>query len=92
MQIDVDHIAKLARLGISEQEKILYGEQLSAILKFAENLQIINTENVPPTSHAIPMKNVMREDRAIPCPNPDEIFANAPEAEKQMFKVPRIIE
>jgi aspartyl-tRNA(Asn)/glutamyl-tRNA(Gln) amidotransferase subunit C len=92
MQIDVDHIAKLARLGISEEEKRLYGEQLSAILKYAENLQKLDTQNIPPTSHAIPMKNVMREDKVVPCQNTEAILANAPEAEREMFKVPRIIE
>jgi len=92
MQIDVDHIARLARLGLSEEEKKKYGEQLSAILSFADNLQKLDTANVPPTSHAIPMKNVLREDKAIPCEDVESILANAPEEENHMFKVPKILE
>lgn len=92
MQIDVEHVAKLARLGLSEEEKELFAKQLSAILDFANNLQKLDTQDVPPTSHAIPMKNVFREDKVIPCENVDDILANAPEEEEHMFRVPRIIE
>ena len=89
---DVEHVAKLARLGITEEEKELFTQQLSAILDFAENLQKLDTKDVPPTSHAISMKNVLREDKCIPCQNVEDIMTNGPEVEKQMFKVPRIIE
>jgi aspartyl-tRNA(Asn)/glutamyl-tRNA(Gln) amidotransferase subunit C len=92
MQIDVEHVARLARLGLSEEEKKLFAKQLSAILDFADNLQKLDTQDVPPTSHAIPMKNIFREDKAIPCNNVDDILANAPEEEEHMFKVPRILE
>ena len=89
---DVEHVAKLARLGISEAEKELFTKQLSAILDFAENLNKLDTTDVPPTSHAIPMKNVLREDKCIPFTNTDDILENGPEVEAHMFKVPRIIE
>lgn len=92
MRIDVDQVARLARLGLSEEEKELFGKQLSAILDFANSLQKLDTKDIPPTSHAIPMKNVYREDRSIPCDNVDGIMANAPAEEDHMFKVPRIIE
>ena len=92
MKIDVDHIARLARLGLSEAEKKIFEEQLSAILSYADILNRIDTANIAATSHAIPMKNVMREDKAIVCPNTRDILANAPEREKNMFKVPKIIE
>ena len=92
MEIDVEHIAKLARLGLSAEEKKLFGQQLSAILEYADNLKKIDTQATPPTSHAIPMKNVLREDKAIPCSNTEDILANGPEIEDHMFKVPRIIE
>lgn len=91
-QKDVEHVAKLARLGLSEEEKELFTKQLSAILEYADNLKKLDTKDVPPTSHVIPMKNVFREDRVVPCENPDEILANAPEKEEGMFKVPRILE
>ena len=92
MEINVDHIAKLARLGISDAEKELFGKQLAAILEYAANLNKIDTANVPPSSHSIEMKNILREDKAIPCSNVDDILANGPETENHMFKVPRIME
>jgi len=92
MQIDVEHVAKLARLGLSEEEKKLFGPQLSAILGYAENLNKLDTKNIPPTSHAIPVKNVLRDDKVIPCANVDDILANAPDVAEHMFRVPRIVE
>lgn len=92
MQIDVEHVAKLARLGLSEEEKKLFTKQLSDILSFADSLRKINTDKVEPTSHAIPMKNVLREDKVIPCENTDDILSGGPQVEEHMFKVPRIIE
>ncbi|MBI5700008.1 Asp-tRNA(Asn)/Glu-tRNA(Gln) amidotransferase subunit GatC [Candidatus Saganbacteria bacterium] len=92
MKIDVEAVAKLARLGLSPEEKKLFGEQLSRILDHADTLKKLNTDKVEPTSHAIPMKNVLREDKVIPCANVDDILLNAPQAEEHMFKVPRIVE
>ncbi|OGB89705.1 asparaginyl/glutamyl-tRNA amidotransferase subunit C [candidate division WOR-1 bacterium RIFCSPHIGHO2_01_FULL_53_15] len=92
MKIDVDHVAKLARLGLSEEEKTLFEKQLSAILDYADNLKKLDTERVPPTSHAIALKNVYREDKVIPCSDIEAIMANAPEEANHMFRVPRIIE
>jgi aspartyl-tRNA(Asn)/glutamyl-tRNA(Gln) amidotransferase subunit C len=92
MKIDVDHVAKLARLGLTEEEKKLFGGQLSSILDYAAILQKLDTTNVLPTSHAIPMENVLREDKVIPCQNVKPILANGPEVTDHMFKVPKIIE
>jgi aspartyl-tRNA(Asn)/glutamyl-tRNA(Gln) amidotransferase subunit C len=92
MQIDVEHVARLARLGLTEAEKKLFSRQLSAILEYADNLKKLDTKDIPPTSHAIPMKNVFREDKVIPCDHAADILANAPEEEAHMFKVPRILE
>jgi aspartyl-tRNA(Asn)/glutamyl-tRNA(Gln) amidotransferase subunit C len=92
MEINVDHVARLARLGLSEAEKKLFSEQLSAILDLAASLQKLDTGGVPPTAHAIPLKNVLREDVAAPCGNVDEIVANGPEVEDGMFRVPKILE
>jgi len=89
---DVEHVAKLARLGLSEEEKELFTKQLSEILNFADNLKKIDTKNIPPTSHAVPMKNVLREDKVVPFENIDGILANAPDEERHMFRVPKIIE
>lgn len=92
MKIDVDHVAKLARLGLSDKEKETFGKQLGDILKYADNLGKLDLKDVPPTSHAIPMKNVMREDIAEPCNDIEAILANGPEVENNMFRVPRIME
>ncbi|MBU0501978.1 MAG: Asp-tRNA(Asn)/Glu-tRNA(Gln) amidotransferase subunit GatC [bacterium] len=89
---DVEHVAKLARLGLTEEEKELFTTQLSNILDYAENLKKLDTKNIPPTSHAIPMKNVLREDIVIPCADSKDILANGPEVEDKMFKVPKIME
>lgn len=88
----MEHVAKLARLGITPAEKEMFGRQLSAILEYAEILNKLDIDKVPPTSHAIPMKNVLREDKVVSFKNTKEIMANAPEEEENMFKVPRIVE
>jgi len=92
MQIDVEHIAHLARLGLTAEEKKLYAEQLSRILEYAETIKKLNTDQVPPLTHTLPLKNVMREDRVISCENTADIINHAPEEEGRMFKVPRILE
>ncbi|MCX5750511.1 MAG: Asp-tRNA(Asn)/Glu-tRNA(Gln) amidotransferase subunit GatC [Candidatus Saganbacteria bacterium] len=89
---DVEHVAKLARLGLSEEEKTTLVDQLSKIFGYMEVLNKIDTKGVLPTSHALPMKNVFRQDKAIPFNNTDEILANGPEVEKRMFKVPKILD
>lgn len=89
---DVEHVAKLARLGLTPEEKELFTKQLSAILEYAENLKKLDTKDVPPTSHAVPMKNVFRKDKVIPFEETEAILANAPEREERMFKVPKILE
>ncbi|MFH1542469.1 MAG: Asp-tRNA(Asn)/Glu-tRNA(Gln) amidotransferase subunit GatC [bacterium] len=89
---DVEHVAKLARLGLTEEEKELFTKQLSDILKFADSLQKLNTDNIEPTSHAIPMKNVLREDKVVKFEDAEAIIANGPEVDNNQFKVPRIME
>lgn len=92
MKIDVEHVARLARLGLSETEKKLYGEQLSRILEYAETLNKLKTDGIEPTTHSLPIKNVLREDKAIPCLDTASIIASAPQEESGMFVVPRIME
>lgn len=88
----VEHVAKLARLGLLEEEKETLARQLSNILDHVEIINQLPTENVEPTTHAIPMKNVMREDEVKPCKNTKDILKNAPDETSGMFKVPRILE
>ncbi len=95
MKVDkktVEHVAKLARLGLSDEEKDLFAGQLSKIIEYAETINKLDTKDVPPTSHAIPMKNVMREDKVHIFVHANSILNNAPEKESNMFKVPRILE
>ncbi len=92
MKIDVEHVARLARLGLSDKEKELFAKQLGDILSYAENLNKLNIKDVEPTSHAIPMKNVLREDKAEKYDDIEAIMANGPEVEDHMFRVPRIME
>jgi aspartyl-tRNA(Asn)/glutamyl-tRNA(Gln) amidotransferase subunit C len=87
----VEQIAYLARLTITEAEKQLFAEQLTAILEYAEKLNEINTEQVEPLHHILPIYNVFREDEVKPGVSRDEILANAPLVEDGQYKVPRII-
>lgn len=89
---DVEHVAKLARLGLSEEEKELFTKQLSDILEFADSLKKLDTKDVPPTSHAVPIKNVLREDKFVAFKDTEAILANGPDVEKHMFRVPKIME
>jgi aspartyl-tRNA(Asn)/glutamyl-tRNA(Gln) amidotransferase subunit C len=89
---DVEHVAKLARLELSEAEKQQFTEQMNAILKYAEQLRQLNTDNVLPTSHAMPLVNVMREDEAKPSLPLEKVLLNAPEDEDGQFKVPAVLE
>ncbi|MDI3533756.1 MAG: aspartyl-tRNA(Asn)/glutamyl-tRNA(Gln) amidotransferase subunit [Thermosediminibacterales bacterium] len=89
---DVEHVANLARLHLDEQEKENYTKQLNSILEYMEKLNLLDTEDVPPTSHVIPLKNVFREDKVRDSLSNEEVLANAPDAEDGYFKVPKIIE
>jgi aspartyl-tRNA(Asn)/glutamyl-tRNA(Gln) amidotransferase subunit C len=88
---DVDHVAKLARLGLTEEEKELYRRQLSDVLEHARVISEVDTSDVPPTSHTLPLVNVLRDDVSRPSLPPGEVTMNAPWAEGRAFKVPRII-
>lgn len=88
----VRHIAKLARLKLSESEALLYQKDLNSIIEYVETLRELDAENVRPMSHVIPMQNVWREDKPGKTGKPEEILSNAPKREKDFFKVPKIIE
>jgi len=88
----VDHIARLARLDLSEAERKRFQTELAQILGHAERIQSLDLDDVPPTSHSIPLSNVMRPDEVKPSLAQEDALRNAPEAEDGRFKVPRIIE
>jgi aspartyl-tRNA(Asn)/glutamyl-tRNA(Gln) amidotransferase subunit C len=89
---DVEHVAKLARLALSEQEKERLTEQLNAILKYADKLNELNTEQVEPTSHVLPLKNIVRSDIVKPSSPLEEVLKNAPEHEEGHFRIPAVLE
>ncbi|AHF10499.1 MULTISPECIES: Asp-tRNA(Asn)/Glu-tRNA(Gln) amidotransferase subunit GatC [Dehalobacter] len=88
---EVEHVALLARLQLSEEEVELYTEQLNSILGYAEMLQKLNTDQVSPTAHAVQLFNVLREDEVKPSMSQDKILMNAPDEEDGFFRVPRIV-
>ena len=92
VEIDVEHVARLARLALSEEEKERLGHQLALILEHAERVSEVAAEDVPPTSHPIPRPNVLRPDEPAPSLAHEEAIAGAPEAEAGRFKVPPIVE
>lgn len=89
---DVEHVARLARLELSDAELERMREQLNAILGYIDKLRELDVTNVEPTSHAVPLVNVMREDEVVPCLPQDQMLANAPDRVGELFRVPRIIE
>jgi len=89
---EVERVARLARLDLSDAEKERMRSQLDAILTYIDKLRRLDTDGVEPTSHAIPMVNVMREDEIRPCFPTETMLANAPEREGDFVRVPRIIE
>jgi aspartyl-tRNA(Asn)/glutamyl-tRNA(Gln) amidotransferase subunit C len=88
----VRHVALLARLELSEEELDRFAHELADILDYVAKLDELDTTDVPPTSHSLPLANVMREDVAHPSLSRDEALANAPEAEDGYFKVPQVIQ
>ena len=89
---EVERIAELAKLTLSDAEKDMFQEQLSNILEYAEMLQQVDTTGIPPTTSALPLNNVMRPDElSLSLPN-DEALSNAPDAEDGSFKVRAVLD
>ncbi len=89
---DVRHVARLARLALTEEEVASLRGQLSDILAYAEQVNEVVTPDVPPTSHPYPLTNVLRPDEPRPSLPPEEAISTAPDAEDGRFRVPRIVE
>ena len=89
---EVEQVARLARLELSDEEKERMRFQLDRILTYIDKLKELDITGVEPTSHAIPITNVMREDELKPSFPVEAMLANAPEREGDFFKVPKIIE
>ncbi len=89
---EVEHIAQLARLGITDEEKEKYAEQLSAILDYVEQLNKLNTDKVEPIGQITGAENVMREDDIKNKPDRENMLKNAPDKENGFIKVKSIFE
>ena len=89
---DVEHVARLARLALDADELDALQAQLSKILDHAARVTALDTEGVPPTSHAIPLSNVFRPDEPAPSLTQEEALALAPAEESGHFRVPRILD
>ncbi len=89
---DVEHIAKLARLKLTEEEKHRFQKELGTIIEYFDQLKKLNTDGVPATTHVIPLENVLREDEVKPCLPMDEALANAPDRKGNYFRMPKVVE
>jgi aspartyl-tRNA(Asn)/glutamyl-tRNA(Gln) amidotransferase subunit C len=88
---EVRHVARLARLELSDDELTALQGELSSLLDHVERIRLLDTEGVPPTAHPLPMSNVFRADEPRPCLDRDEVLAGAPAVEDHRFLVPRIL-
>lgn len=89
---DVQHVARLARLNLTPEEENMFTEQLNAILQYAEKLNELDTEGVDPTTHVLPLSNVMRADEVRESLPIEKVLLNAPDEEDGQFKVPAVLE
>lgn len=89
---EVEHVARLARLELSAEEKNLFVGQMDAILGYVDKLKELNTDGVQPTSHAIPVENAFRLDRKTPSIGVEKALANAPDRAESFYRVPKVIE
>ena len=88
---DVAHVARLARLDLTDDELARFTEQLAAVLDHAADVASLDTSAVAPTAHPLPLRNVLRDDEPRPGLDREEVLAQAPDAEDGRFKVPRIL-
>lgn len=87
---DVEHVAKLARLELTEEEKEMFTHQLGDVLEHVEKMNEVDTTGVEPMNHPMDFYNVMREDKKIYENTREELMQNAPDVEGEFFKVPKI--
>ena len=88
---EVAHLARLSRIALSDDELDHLAPQLDQIISAVARVQEVTAEGIPPTTHALPLVNVFREDEPMPCLTAEEALAMAPAVEQQRFRVPRIL-
>lgn len=87
---DVEHVAKLARLELTDEEKELYTKQLGAVLEYVNQMNEVDTSKIEPMTQVVDFVNVMREDKVVYEQTKEELMKNAPDEENGFFKVPKI--
>lgn len=90
--IDIEHIAGLARIALTDEESARFAAQFSRLFDFIRELQALDVSHVSPAAQVIPLQNVMRDDEVTPCLTQEQALANAPAREGPYFKAPRILE
>ena len=89
---EVEHVARLARLELSEEEQVTFTGQMDAILAYVDKLNELDTAGIVPTAHAVPMENAFRDDEPVPPLGINNALANAPDRVEGFFRVPKVIE
>ncbi len=89
---EVAHLARLSRLAVTEEELDRFAGQLDVILQSVARVGEVAAEDIPPTSHPLPLTNVYRPDENVLCLTPEQALSGAPAAEEQRFRVPRILD
>lgn len=88
---DVAHVARLARLELTDAELDMFTGQLAAVLAHAQDVEALDVADVPPTAHPYPLRNVLRDDEPRPCLDREEVLAQAPAVEGARFRVPPVL-
>lgn len=92
MKISIEHLAQLARLYVSDNEKALFADQIDNILRYMDKLNELDTSTVQPTSHVISLSNIVREDLLKDSLERENALRNAPDRTDKFYRVPKIIE
>ena len=92
MQIDLQHVVKLARIELSAEEEKRISPQLSEIIQYVEKLNELDVDEIEPTAHVVQLTNVLREDQPRPSLSQDDAMRNAPKSANGLFVVPKIVE
>ena len=89
---EVAHLARLARLAVTDEELDVFSGQLDVILTSIARIGDVAAGDIPPTSHSVPLTNVLRDDVEVPCLTREEALAGAPDTAEDRFRVPRILD
>lgn len=90
--MEIEHVVRLARLKLTESEKEFFPVQVDSIINYMDQLNELDTTNIEPTAHILPLRNVLREDNTTSSLTEDKAMQNAPEREGSFYRVPKIIE